>query len=1020
MKEVARPHERGVKKFLVMKLFISPLKAGKVLAPLFLAATVLTSSAAPVDPTIVERGAHHRVWQRTTERLRHDGKVIKQFSSYVEVGMGLHYQADPSDPNSPWLDSREVIELFQDGAIARQGQHRVIFSPQINSAGAIDLMTVDGKRFRSHVLGLAYTDAATGNAAMIAEIKDSTGVLVAPNQIIYPDAFTDVKADVRFTYTTAGFEQDIILQEEPPSPAAYGLNPATTRLEVYTEFIEPPVPSKELIVLKEESNPVTRAAMFEPDLVDERLNFGAMLIGSGHAFPVADGAQPLPDDAVPTAKSWEQREGRNLLIEKVEYSSIQPHLLQLPKAAALNRPGQAVAKARAGNGGAKTLLAQFRAPPVRAKGSSPPIRMASVPRREKGLVLDYLFLNTSSNFTFKSDTTYLVYQATLTGTTVIEGGTVVKYTNGTINIISLAGPLDCRTGPYHPAIFTSKDDDTVGETISGSTGIPTNSFNGGRVLSFGSSTNYDLHDIRIRYSDRAITLVSGNLDVSHAQIGFGNWGIYNNGNKPLAFRNVLFHDLNAAIQASATSNTNNRGEHLTAHKIVYLIGGSSGFTGKVFLTNCLLISVTNALNYFGSNIVTNQNDAGIFQTVGAGAHYLANNSAYRNAGTTNINATLLANLKRRTTYPPLVLTNNITVNTTLVPQARRDTDIPDLGYLYDPLDYVFYKVALTNATLTITPGTAVGIYGADHGLWLHDGGNLVCEGTADNLCRIVRCNLVQEQANTNWSSLGVGFSITALGDNWEASPQPSARFRFTDFAMPAYGGYHFYVPWANMPTVVFRDCQILGGNFYSDLPAFAFTNCLFERVSLYLVGASGEYHNNLFYGGSFTFDGWSQPHIFTDNLFDQTTLSQNNSVTHSHNGYSTTNRLTPTNITDVLWTSLAYQTGLSGRYYLPTNAPLINVGSVTNAGLVGLYHFTTATNQVAETNSVLDISVHFAAATGSLQVLDTDGDGLLNVAEDSNGNGAFESGLGETDWQNYNSIYGIGPGPGLVVFTPLK
>jgi hypothetical protein len=98
---------------------------------------------------------------------------------------------------------------------------------------------------------------------------------------------------------------------------------------------------------------------------------------------------------------------------------------------------------------------------------------------------------------------------------------------------------------------------------------------------------------------------------------------------------------------------------------------------------------------------------------------------------------------------------------------------------------------------------------------------------------------------------------------------------------------------------------------------------------------------------------------------------------------------------------------------------LVNVGS-TNAGVVGLYHFTTATNQVAETNSLVDIGLHFPVATGGSGALDSDGDGLLNIAEDINGNGTFDSALGETDWQNYNSLFGIGTGPGLVVFTPLK
>src|SRR5262245_12719162 len=115
------------------------------------------------------------------------------------------------------------------------------FRGQPQNRGAIDLLTPDGKRFRSHIIGLAYMDAASGRSTMFAEIKDCNGAVLPPNQVWYQDAFEgDCVADVRMTYTKSGFEQDVILRDAPPSPAAYGLDPATTRLEVWTEFIEAP------------------------------------------------------------------------------------------------------------------------------------------------------------------------------------------------------------------------------------------------------------------------------------------------------------------------------------------------------------------------------------------------------------------------------------------------------------------------------------------------------------------------------------------------------------------------------------------------------------------------------------------------------------------------------------------------------------------------------------------------------------------------------------------------------------
>ena len=77
----------------------------------------------------------------------------------------------------------------------------------------------------------------------IAELTNSVGYLVGSNQVIYPNAFNGITADLRYTYTKAGFEQDIILRESPLIPESYGLNPAMARLQVLSEFFNPPQPA---------------------------------------------------------------------------------------------------------------------------------------------------------------------------------------------------------------------------------------------------------------------------------------------------------------------------------------------------------------------------------------------------------------------------------------------------------------------------------------------------------------------------------------------------------------------------------------------------------------------------------------------------------------------------------------------------------------------------------------------------------------------------------------------------------
>jgi hypothetical protein len=88
-------------------------------------------------------------------------------------------------------------------------------------------------------------------------------------------------------------------------------------------------------------------------------------------------------------------------------------------------------------------------------------------------------------------------------------------------------------------------------------------------------------------------------------------------------------------------------------------------------------------------------------------------------------------------------------------------------------------------------------------------------------------------------------------------------------------------------------------------------------------------------------------------------------------------------------------------YYQPTNSPLLNAGS-TNATNAGLYWFTTTTNQMRETNSVVDLGPHWVALDASGQPVDSDSDGLPSFLEDADGDGVVDS--GETDWNNASDL----------------
>ena len=161
------------------------------------------------------------------------------------------------------------------------------------------------------------------------------------------------------------------------------------------------------------------------------------------------------------------------------------------------------------------------------------------------------------------------------------------------------------------------------------------------------------------------------------------------------------------------------------------------------------------------------------------------------------------------------------------------------------------------------------------------------------------------------------------------------------------------------------------------------------------------YKNNLHFGGVLYLDGWFWANpvcTFKDNIYDScriTDWSFTPPVTGNNAYINTTFRLSSTNANDVVLSSLSYQTGPLGKYYQPTNSALINVGS-QNATNAGLYHYTTLTNQVKETNTVVDIGFHYVALNSSGLPFDGDSDGLPDYFEDVNGNGSVDT--GERSW----------------------
>jgi hypothetical protein len=602
------------------------LSSSLVTIALFMAAA-LPASGAVADAVVSDRGPHHRTWQRVSQRALAEGRTVAQTNSYVELSTGMHFWKD-----GEWKESKAEFRLFAGGAIADEGPFQLIVTPDIATEGAIDFLTPDAKRFISSPRWLAYYDPDTGQHAMIAAVKSCVGQLVAPNVVVFPDAFDDIHAALRYTYQpggASGVEQEVILLESGPlNPQDWGLNGANVVLEMWSEFHTHPQPEQTINSVQNGLNDVT-------------LLFGEARIGVGKAFVVGN-----QETAATVGKTWTVVDQKRFLIEAVRQAQIAPMLATLPQQAQANNPAarvRALAQRKPVAGRSGLLALGTERLQLREKRTQTAAIERAPSRMDRGVTIDYSIMGTTAGFRFRADTTYLVTNSvTLSGTTTIEGGTCIKFanvTNSGSNRLLITGPIDCQTAIYKPAFFSSMDDDTVGEVISGSTGIPGTNRYAGRALDLNAaSTTYDLHDLRFRYVDKAIyvSASSAALNLSHTQIGYANIAI-NNGHPNGIARNVLIHDSLFAI-VSASGGTN-RLEHATLHRVGTLRNG-----GTVYLTNSLLISVTNSVIYTGSNVETNLDDTGIFQTVGAGGRYLASQTGYRNSGTTNVNPTLLAEL----------------------------------------------------------------------------------------------------------------------------------------------------------------------------------------------------------------------------------------------------------------------------------------------------------------------------------------------------------------------------------------
>jgi hypothetical protein len=476
-----------------------------LLASLALVVRIGSLRAADAGYQIIERSQDSAILRNISTTTDAAGNTTSRTNQFTLLENCLNYLED-----GQWKESADVVEPFPDGAIARRGPNKAIFSSDLNSEVVFEVQTSDGKRLRGGVRLIQLTDIATGKSAILATVKSSApGKLMPPNTVVYADAFDGLKADVLIDWKHNSFSQDVVLREQPTLPP--GMSPDTTRLEVITEFVEFPQPT----IRKQTFEAGSGSGQLEDDVV---IHFGRLAMVMGKAFPVqndvawAVGGLNASEGSLPVLKQWHTLpDGRVFLIESIGWTDAQPHLKGLPAASQVR-----VTPA------SKDKTAVARVWPERPKplADVKPVEVARVSYQPQGYVVDFVIIpDEGTPTTLASGQTYYIKTSYYSGSSVtFQPGCTIKFKNNAYML--LYGPISFP-GTGDTPVFTSRNDDFYGEKIQGVTGESDS--NGDPTLhkaaqaiwiyyvNFGTT----IQNTRIRWANTAVQYDANNYLLTH-------------------------------------------------------------------------------------------------------------------------------------------------------------------------------------------------------------------------------------------------------------------------------------------------------------------------------------------------------------------------------------------------------------------------------------------------------------------------------------------------------------------------
>jgi hypothetical protein len=449
----------------------------------------------PVRQT-VERGQDYAIYRSVTERLTPDGNSIFETNQFTLLENALHYQE-----NGEWRESEDLIESFPNGAIARRGPNKAIFSHELNTDAVFDIESTDGKRLRGGVRAIQLINTATGQAIDLGTVKDSVkGALLPPNRIVWRDAFNGIKADVLVVWRHNLFSHDVVLRERPELPS--GWDAANSRLEVVTEFLVDNEPARKTVMKRRQDG-----AELADDVV---IRFDRLAMVMGKAFPIDRESGALlggfAETGSPVVKQWHRAEdGRTFLVESLAWDEAAAHLQKLPVAR------------QASLAPLKSGVALARAWPKRPAQivEREAIQLAQADFKPTGYLVDFVTIpDQGTPTTLAAGQTYYIKTSYYSGSSVtFEPGCVIKYKNNA-NMLLYGSVSFPTTGKMMP-VFTSRNDDLFGQKITGvanelpSDGDPTLHKAAQAIWLYFETISTTINNARIRWAARGVQYDGG-------------------------------------------------------------------------------------------------------------------------------------------------------------------------------------------------------------------------------------------------------------------------------------------------------------------------------------------------------------------------------------------------------------------------------------------------------------------------------------------------------------------------------